>query len=44
MEKVRINREVGIDIYTLLYINRLTNKGIHVAQGTQYSVMTYMGK
>ena len=38
--------EIGIDIYTLLYIKQITNKGLLYSTGnsTQYSVMTYMGK
>ena len=41
-----INWEIGIDIYTLLYIKQLTNKDILYSTGnsTQYSVMAYMGK
>ena len=38
--------ETGIDIYTLLYIEKITNKDLLYSTGnsTQYSVMTYMGK
>ena len=41
-----INWEIGIDIYTLLYIKLVTNKDLLYSTGnsTQYSVMTYMGK
>ena len=39
-----INWKIGIDIYTLLYIKEITNKDLLIAQGTQYSVMAYMGK
>ena len=41
-----INWEIGIDIYTLLYIKSKTNKDLLYSTGnsTQYSVMTYMGK
>ena len=39
-----INCEIGIDIYTLLYIKEITKKDLLIAQGTQYSVMAYMGK
>ena len=41
-----INWEIGIYIYTLLYIKWITNKGLLYSTGnsTQYSVMTYMGK
>ena len=37
-----INREIGIDIYTLLYIKQITNKNLLYSTGnsTQYSVMT----
>ena len=40
-----INCEIGIDIYTLLYIKYITNKNLLYSTGnsTQYSVMTYMG-
>ena len=39
-----INWEIGIDIYTLLYIKQITNKNLLYSTGnsTQYSVMTYM--
>ena len=38
--------EIGIDIYTLLYIKYITNKDLLYSTGnsTQYSVMAYMGK
>ena len=41
-----INWEIGIDIYTLLYIKQITNKDLLYSAGhsTQYSVMAYMGK
>ena len=41
-----INWEIGIDIYTLLYTKRITNKDLLYSLGysTQYSVMVYMGK
>ena len=41
-----INWKIGIDIYTLLYIKQITNKGLLYSTGnyTQYSVMAYMGK
>ena len=41
-----INWEIGIDIFTLLYIKQITNKDLLYSTGssTQYSVMTYMGK
>ena len=41
-----INWEIGIDIYTLLYIKLITNKDLLYSTGNsiQYSVMTYMGK
>ena len=41
-----INWEIGINIYTLLYIEQITNKNLPYSTGnsTQYSVMTYMEK
>ena len=41
-----INQEVGINIYTLLYIKQIVNKDLLYNPGnfTQYSVITYMGK
>ena len=41
-----INWEIGIDIYTLLYIKQITNKDTlhHTGNSSQYSVMTYTGK
>ena len=41
-----INWEIGIDIYTLLYIKQITNKDLLYSTGnsTQYSVVTYTGK
>ena len=40
-----INWEIGIDIYTLLYIKQITNKDLlySTRNSTQYSVMTYIG-
>ena len=41
-----MNLEIGTDIYTVLYINQITNKNLLYTTGnaTQYSVMAYMGK
>ena len=41
-----INWEIGIDIYTLLYIKQITNKDLlySTRNSTQYSVMNYVGK
>ena len=41
-----INWEVGIDIYTLLYMKEITKKCLlyNTGNSTQYSVMTYVGK
>ena len=41
-----VNWEIGIDIYTLLYIQQITNKDLLFSTGnsTQYSVMAYVGK
>ena len=41
-----INWEIGIEIYTLLYIKQITNKDLLYSTGnsTHYSVMAYMGK
>ena len=41
-----INWEIGIDIYTLLYIKQISNKDLLYSTGnsTQYSVMAYMEK
>ena len=41
-----ITWEIGIDIYTRLYIKQITNKDLPYSTGnsTQYSVVTYMGK
>ena len=41
-----INQEVGINIYTLLYIKQIINKDLLYSTGnaTQYSVIIYMGK
>ena len=38
--------EIGIDIYTLLYIKQIINKDLpySLRNSAQYSVMTYMGK
>ena len=40
-----INWEIGINIYTLLYIKQISNKNQLYSTGnsTQYSVMTCMG-
>ena len=40
------NWDIGIDIYTLLYIKWITNKDLLYSTGNlaQYSVMAYMGK
>ena len=44
--KEGVNWEIGIDIYTLLYIKQITNKDLMYSTGnsTQYSAMAYMGK
>ena len=41
-----INWEIGIDIYTLLYIKQITNKDLRYStrNSSQYPVMTYVGK
>ena len=41
-----INWEIGIDMYTLLYIKQIINKDLlhSTHSSTQFSVMTYMGK
>ena len=41
-----INWKTGVDIYTLLYIEQITNKDLLYSTGnsTQYSVMAYVGK
>ena len=41
-----INWKIGIDTYTLLYINQITNQNLLYSTGNsaQYSVMAYMGK
>ena len=41
----RVKWEIGIDIYTLLYIKSITNKNLLHSTGnsTQYTVMTFMG-
>ena len=41
-----IHWEIGIDIYTLLYMKQITNKDLLYSTGnsTQYSVMAYMEK
>ena len=41
-----INWEIGIDIYTLLYVKSITNKNLLHSTGNsiQYSVMVYMGR
>ena len=40
-----IGWEIGIDIYTLLYIKQITIKNLLYSTGKsiQYSVLTYMG-
>ena len=40
-----INWEIGIDIYTLLYIKQITNKNVLYSTGNSFqcSVMTSMG-
>ena len=42
----KMNWETGIDIYTLLYIRKITNKDLLYSTGNtnQYTVMGYMGK
>ena len=40
----RINQEVESNIYTPLYIKQITKRTQCIAQGTQYSLITYMGK
>ena len=41
-----INLEIGIDIYTVLYIKYITNEDLlySTENSTQNSVMTYLGK
>ena len=41
-----INWEIGIDIYTLLYIKQTTNKNLlhSTRKSTQDSIVNYMGK
>ena len=41
-----INQDLGMNIYTLLYIRQITNKDLLYSTGnsTQYSVITYMRK
>ena len=41
-----MNWETGIDIYTLVYIRKITNKDLLYSTGNtnQYTVMGYMGK
>ena len=41
-----INWELGIHIYTLLWIKQITNRDLLYSTGdsTQYSVIIYMGK
>ena len=43
---VVINQEVGINIYTILYIKQIINKNLlcSTMNSSQYSVITYMGK
>ena len=40
-----INKEIGIDIYTLLYIKQIANRNLlySTENSTQYSVIPYMG-
>ena len=42
----KINWEVAIDIYTLLYKKQITNQKLLYSTGnsTQYSALAYMGK
>ena len=42
----RINWEIGIDTYTLLYIKQIANTDLLYSTGdsSQYSVMVYEGK
>ena len=37
---------LGIDIYTLLYMERMVNRVLRYSTGnsTQYSIITYIGK
>ena len=41
-----INKEIGIDIYTLLYIKQIANKDLLYStwNSTQYSIMTHIRK
>ena len=41
-----INWEIGIDIFTLLYLEWMISKDLlySIGKSTQYSVVTYMGK
>ena len=41
-----IQREVGIDMYTLLYVEWMSNNDLLYSTGkcTQWSVVTYLGK
>ena len=41
-----ISRDIGIDIYALLYIKLITNKILLLSTGNsiQYSIITYMRK
>ena len=45
-EEEEINQELGINIYTLLYIKQINNKDLlHSARNyTQYLIITYSGK
>ena len=45
-ERGGTDREFGIDIYTLLYMEWIVNRDLLYSTGnsTQYSVITYMGK
>ena len=46
LKRVWINWEIGIDIYTLLYVKQITNKDLLYSTGnsTRYSIMAYMEK
>ena len=42
----RIKWKVGIDMYTLLYVEQMSNKDLPCSTGksTEYSIVTYMRK
>ena len=42
--EIQGENKIGINIYSLLYIKQITNKGLLYSTGnsTQYSVMTYI--